>query len=206
MKKEKEKIKQGLLLVTAFLLIGIGYLNYSSLPPEENDSSIIEVASRSDGNDITLGDVEFVSTNAIVENESLSKNENSSSIEFNNYEVEKEEDDDYFENTRIERENMYSQMLETYQKMLSNENISQEQKSIAIQEITNITKIKNSIMIAENLIKNKGFKDVVILVNNNSASVIAKSQKLENEEIAKIQNIVSRELEIEASNINISGK
>ena len=46
----------------------------------------------------------------------------------------------------------------------------------------------------------------MILVNNNNASVIVKTQKLENEEIAKIQNIVSRELAIEVGNINISNK
>ena len=101
---------------------------------------------------------------------------------------------------------MYSQMLEIYQDMLDNEDVSVEQKSVAGQEITSITKIKNGIMIAENLIKNKGFTDVVILVNNNIASVVVKSQKMENEEIAQIQNIVSRELGIEATNINISNK
>ncbi len=116
------------------------------------------------------------------------------------------EKDEYFEKTRIERENMYSQMIDTYQKMVSNNDVSAEQKMIASQEITNITKTKNGIMIAENLIKNKGFTEVVILVNNNNASVIVKTQKLENEEIAKIQNIVSRELAIEVGNINISNK
>ena len=81
---------------------------------------------------------------------------------------------------------MYSQMIDTYQKMVSNNDVSAEQKMIASQEITNITKTKNGIMIAENLIKNKGFTEVVILVNNN--------------------NIVSRELAIEVGNINISNK
>lgn len=101
---------------------------------------------------------------------------------------------------------MYSQMIETYQKMLDNSEVSTEQKSIAGQEITNLTKLKNGIMISENLIKNKEFEDVVILVNNNVASVIVKARNLKNEEIAQIQNIVSRELKIEASNINISNK
>ena len=160
-------------------------------------------------NDITLGDVELVSTNAVVENEEILRNSNilnsiSSSTSFTN--SEKAEEDEYFEKTRMERESMYSQMLEIYQDMLDNEDVSAEQKSIAGQEITSITKIKNGIMIAENLIKNKGFTDVVILVNNNIASVVVKSQKMENEEIAQIQNIVSRELGIEATNINISNK
>ncbi len=194
---KKEKIKQIFLISLAAILIGIGYLNYN----EDYDKEIIEVASRTSENDITLGDVELVSTNAIVENNGNFEditNENT-----NNVNIIEEE---YYTKTKLERESMYSQMIETYQKMLENDTISAEQKAIASQEISNITQIKNGIMIAENLIKNKGFEDVVILVNNNIASVVVKSKKIEEEEIAKIQNIVSRELGIEAGNINISNK
>ena len=101
---------------------------------------------------------------------------------------------------------MYSQMLETYQKMVDSNQISNDQKAIAIQEINHITSIKNAIMIAENLIKNKNFEDVVILVSNNNASVIVKSSNLNPEQIAQIQNIVCRELGIKSENINISQK
>ena len=61
-------------------------------------------------------------------------------------------------------------------------------------------------MIAENLIKNKGFENVVILINNDTVSVIVKSPNLNKEQISKIQNIVSRELNVEMSNISISNK
>lgn len=114
--------------------------------------------------------------------------------------------DQYFSATRLERETMYSQMLETYQKMVDSNEITNDQKAIAIQEINNITTIKNAIMIAENLIKNKNFQDVVILVSNNHASVIVKASSLNAEQIAQIQNIVCRELGIESENINISQK
>ena len=61
-------------------------------------------------------------------------------------------------------------------------------------------------MIAENLVKAKGFEDIVIFSNSNSVSVIIKAEKLEPEQIAQIQNIVSRELEVSAEQINISTK
>lgn len=114
--------------------------------------------------------------------------------------------DEYFSSTRLERENMYSQMLETYQKMIDSKEITNDQKGIGIQEINNITNQKNAIMIAENLIKNKGFEDVVILISNNTASVIVKAGTLSNEQIAQIQNIVCRELSFELENINITQK
>ena len=163
---KKEKIKQYVLIFLAIFLIGIGYFNYD----ENYENEYIEVASRVSTNDITLGDVELVSTNAVVENNEIFENvtytnEVSTGSISSSITEELVEDNEYFAKTRMERESMYSQMIETYQNMLKNEDISVEQKSIASQEITNITKIKNGIMIAENLIKNKGFDDVVILVN-----------------------------------------
>ena len=113
---------------------------------------------------------------------------------------------EYFSATRLERETMYSQMLETYQKMVDSTEITNDQKAIAIQEINHITNLKNAIMIAENLIKNKNFEDVVILVSNNNASVIVKSSSLNPDQIAQIQNIVCRELEMKSENITISQK
>ena len=75
-----------------------------------------------------------------------------------------------------------------------------------MQEISNISNIKNGIMISENLIKNKGFEDVVILVNNGKVNVIVKYSNLTKEQISQIQNIVERELNVTVSDINISSK
>ena len=101
---------------------------------------------------------------------------------------------------------MYSEMIETYQDLVESEKTPQDQKAIAVQEISNLTNKKNEIMIAENLIKNKGFKNVVILINNEIVNVVVESENLTQEEISKIQNIVSRELNAEISNINITNK
>lgn len=113
---------------------------------------------------------------------------------------------DYFVGSRLERDKMYSQMLETYQGLLESSTISPEQKNISSQEITNINNRKNSIMIAENLIKNLGFEDVVIFVNDNSTSVIVKAEKLSEADVAQIQNVVCREIGVDVETIHISLK
>ena len=61
-------------------------------------------------------------------------------------------------------------------------------------------------MIAENLISTKGFANSVIFVNDNSVSVVVKSENLSPEQIAQLQNIISRELKVEIENIHISHK
>ena len=97
-------------------------------------------------------------------------------------------------------------MLETYQEIYNNTSSTAEQKSKAIEEIANINKQRNAIMISENLCLAKGFEDIVIFFNNNTVSIIVKAKELKPEEIAQIQNIVSRELGVGAEFINISSK
>lgn len=214
LKYNKEKIKQILLTCIAFSLIMVGYLNYNL---DKKEGQNIEVSAET--NDINLGDVQLVNskpqedTGSIVSNDELNlpiiedngsneinKNTNESNIK-ENVEI-----DNYFEETKIERDRMYSEMIETYQKLINNEQTPSDQKAIAAQEISNLTNQKNGIMISENLVKNKGFENVVILINNETVSVVVKASNLNQEQISKIQNIVQRELKVEISNINISNK
>ena len=101
---------------------------------------------------------------------------------------------------------MYSEILETYQNLLANNATSEEQKSLSTKEINTINNRKNSIMIAENLIKNLGFDDVVIFVNDNSVSVVVRADTLQEADVAQIQNIVCREISVPAEIVHISVK
>lgn len=212
------KKNQLAILVIALMLVTAGYLNYIS-----NQEALQTGTNTVEGSDqyTAIGDATLVNSGELleekdkqnilntIENAQASTNtventvENSSSIQTN---AEAKNNDDYFTSSKLQREKMYSQMLETYQKILENNSISQEQKGISEQEIAKINQTKNAIMIAENLISTKGFENSVIFVNDTSVSVIVKAEKLEQEQIAQIQNIVSRELKVELENIHISNK
>ena len=99
---------------------------------------------------------------------------------------------------------MYSQMLETYTRILENEKISADQKDIAENEIKNINDTKNAIMIVENLFETKGFENAIVLVNSPSVNVVIKGEELNTEQVAQIQNIVQRELKTDIENIHIT--
>ncbi|MBR3002101.1 MAG: SpoIIIAH-like family protein [Clostridia bacterium] len=113
---------------------------------------------------------------------------------------------DYYAKSKLERDSMYSQMIETYEKILNSSNSLETQKQTATQEITKINEIKNKTMICENLIQTKGFENCVIFINDESVSIVIRAEKLNTEEIAKIQNIISREFKVEIENIHISTK
>lgn len=200
------KRNQLIILVISLMLVTAGYLNFTSTNAQDNTKETVA----------ELGDATLVNSNK-VENENVVEN----SVEQETPKEEKKEEeevvkptnaettpkeDTYFTTSKLERENIYSQMLETYQEIYNNTNSTQEQKEKAIEEIAKINERRNAIMIAENLILAKGIENVVIFANENSVSVIAKAETLEPEKIAQIQNIVSRELEVGAEIISISTK
>ena len=122
-------------------------------------------------------------------------------------ETKTENETDYYANAKLNRDKMYAEMISNYEKIINNQNASEAQKSIATQEITKINNTKNPIMISENLIGTKGFNNCVILVNDGSVNVVVNVQGgLNKENVAKLQNIVSRELKVEIDNIHITEK
>lgn len=220
------KKNQIILFVGALMLVVAGYLSLSKT--SQDISNLIPTSVVADTEEMAaLGDAKLVNANAVTENtitntenentvtnegieeENIKQNtiETGSTVEENSTKSEDStENEDYFTKSRLERDTMYSQTLETYENMINNDNISENQKSIAQQELTKINNQKNAIMIAENLIKVKGFEDLIIFVNNENVSVIIKADKLEEKDVAQIQNIITRELEVSVENINISNK
>lgn len=205
------KKNQVIISVIAIMLIAAGYMNYTA-----NNKQTLQTAALKDSEKYgDLGDATLVSTNAVFENVeetgALVENtpENIETVTENTVSetsVPAVSDNQYFAESKLEREKMYSQMLESYQKIINNSQISDKQKAISQNEIKKINDTKNAIMISENLLKNKGFEDLIIFVNGDSISVVIKAKELTQEQIAQVQNIIVRELKADIENIHISNK
>lgn len=194
------KRNQLVILVIALVLVTAGYLNYSSMN-ENNENTVMTSQIVAE-----LGDATLVSSTDI-ENEEVETTQNEEIEQIDEQVLTSATTEDtYYTSSKLERDNMFSQLLETYQEVYNNVNSTAEQRNTAISEMAKINKTKNSVMISENLIKTKGFEDVVIFVNTNSISVIIKAEEISSEQIAQVQNIISRELEVGAEIIHISTK
>ena len=167
----------------------------------ENNKQISEESSQQNGS--KEGDNKIEETNSSALNSASS---NSNATNNNTAETSSNVSDDYFTKSKLERDTMYSQMLETYEKVLNSTNAVETQKQSATQEITKINDTKNSIMVSENLLQTKGFNNAIIFVNGDSVSVIIGKEELKQEEVAQIQNIISREMKAKIENIHISTK
>lgn len=205
--KKVLKRNQIVISVIAVMLIAAGYMNYTTNIKQTLDTAALTDSEKYAG----LGDATLVSSSNVDEENKIEENKiEENKIEENQVQTSVKADEDqelqYFAESRLEREKMYSQMIESYQKILQNTAISEAQREIAQNEIKKINDIKNSIMIAENLIKNKGIEDVIIFINGESVNIIVKANDLSQEQIAQVQNIVTRELKVEIENIHISKK
>lgn len=222
------KKNQIIIYVIAIMLMTAGYLNYTTKQGESSIQTSLDIEAKDDSRLADIGDATLVSSSDVVVEDlnNTSNVQNTADISTNEIKESNTNNDtnqiksntteetssnvsnniEYFTKSKLERDNMYSQMIETYEKILNSDNSLETQKQTATTEITKINQTKNSIMICENLIKTKGFENVIIFVNGDSVSIIIGIQELKPEEVAQIQNIVSRELKVNAENIHISSK
>ncbi len=222
------KKNQVIIYVTALMLVVAGYMNFTA---NGDLKSAVQTASSEEELDkmANIGDAQLVSSNVVSENQESVLNEINAKNESTNETLDTENvsttngeknqgnaietsgkassnNDDYFSTSKLERDTMYSQMLETYENILNSSNSLETQKQSATEEIKKINDMKNSIMICENLIKTKGFENSIIFVNGESISVVVKDEQLTTEKVAQIQNIISREMSAKIENIHISNK
>ena len=225
------KKNQIVVFVIGLMIIAAGYLSYTN---NESNNSTLETGVIADSEEMaSIGDAKLVSANVaegnVMEANSITENSSGNNIATNSNEIVNSINevntnsistntisntvetstitvDEYFTSSRLERDTMYSERIENYQDILNNSNVSEAQKKTAQEEIIKLNNEQNAIMIAENLIKTKGIEDLVIFINGESINVIVKGDDLEKEEIAQIQNIITRELEADIANIHIMNK
>ena len=130
----KLKLKKGsvVIYVLAIMLVTAGYWSYIS--KEANTIQTVSMnQNETDGqntNDENLGDATLVSNNELIQEEKEQNGENEKEEQ-----TQTEEKDGYFEESKLSRDTMYSQTLESYQGILNNSNVSEEQKAIVTEEI-----------------------------------------------------------------------
>ena len=156
------KRNQIVVAVIALMLVTAGYLNFAN---QNKESNLIPTSSAADSELMAgIGDAQLVSANETKENNQTQNEtvENTENVATTNKTKEdtasnitqntSAQEDSYFAQSRLDRDKMYSQMLDNYQKILETNNLSSEEKKTAQEEIKRINNEKNAIMIAENLI------------------------------------------------------
>lgn len=217
---KKFKGSEVVIYAVALMLVAAGYFNYMTFENQTQETYSEDVTEIKEET-ANVGDAVLVSNNDVqnttnnasenkakeTQSDDTSKNNEKENKSDDTSENNNQEKDDYYASSKLERDKMYAEMISSYEKILNNSNSSEAQKTIATQEITKINNAKNAIMISENLILTKGFENCIILINDSSINVVVKAkEELKKEDAAKIQNIISREMNTEVQNIHITQK
>ncbi len=113
---------------------------------------------------------------------------------------------DFFVDFRLERERVRSQQIEYLREVMENQKVDEQTRQQAALRWLAITDNMGKEVDAENLIRAKGFADALVILKDNSATVIVRARELTPIEVARIADIVIRGCGIPAENITVQAK
>jgi stage III sporulation protein AH len=191
------KRKQIVILSLVLMIVVAGYLNYSykngSVSVNGKDSGKLGEAvyvDNADGVDNTdlAGDVQVDSK--------ISKTEEASSAS--------KQVNDYFAQAKMDKEEARGINKDSLKEITEDKNASKDAKAKAYDQMMKVIGNSEKEMKVELLIKEKGFNDVIALFGDDgSLDIIIKSPNLTSAQTAQITDIVSRQANVEISNMHI---
>jgi len=114
--------------------------------------------------------------------------------------------DAYFEEARATINMDRNQVISMLTDVIEETKDGTAEKNNATQQKLKIINYMNTEKVVENLIRNKGFTDALVLMTDNSVNVTVNKQEITQSDVAKICDIVMRETGREAGQIVIQSK
>ena len=111
---------------------------------------------------------------------------------------------EYIAGVQLGREQIRAKNKETLMQIINSDQISEEEKQTAIQNLIGLTEVSEKENAAETLLKAKGFVDPVVSITDGKVDVVVNAASLSDQERAQIEDIVKRKTEIGADGIVIT--
>lgn len=111
---------------------------------------------------------------------------------------------DFFEAAKLNREQWRSKYIDTYNDIIAKDNLSEESKQVAVNALINLNKIKEAENAAETLLGAKGFTDSLVFMRDKRVDVVVNAEKLTEQDLAQIMDVVKAETGMKASQIHIN--
>lgn len=200
------KRKQIVILSLIMLILVAGYLQYSykrsSIPTDTQDVGK------------STGDSVFVDNSKTTDNTQSTSKVQSTKDTTNNKDKSSDNSvkdtaskkaNDYFAQTKLDLETQRSKDMETLKSITQDTNADTQSKKSAYEKIMKLTELseKETKMVA--LIKQKEFSDVIVIANEDgNVNVTVKSPTLTSSQVAKIADIVSRQMNITLNKIRVN--
>ncbi|WP_033167783.1 SpoIIIAH-like family protein [Clostridium sp. KNHs205] len=111
---------------------------------------------------------------------------------------------DFFSATKIKRENTRSENYETCMDIIKAENLSEENKQVAVNELMEIERIRDIETASEIMLEAKGFSDTLVYMQDKRVDVVVNAEKITEQDLAQIMDVVKSQTKMKASQIFVN--
>jgi stage III sporulation protein AH len=194
------KRRQIVMLSLVLMVVAAGYLSYSS----KKSSSMLSESKAS-----KVGEAVFVGNDKVTTNNSEEKKNEEKDVENSVkgtqwLDMASKEANDFFSRTKLERETRVSKDSDSLKSLSQDTNISKEAKDKAYDQMIKVVQTSQREVKIEALIKEKGFKDVVVLCGDDgSMDIVVKAPTLNSTLTAQIADIASRQGNLPMNKIHV---
>ncbi len=119
---------------------------------------------------------------------------------------ESSEASDYFVSYHMQRSTMREKQLEAYYQVLMNPNATKQQLQNANSKIEEMNKQDKAESTLEEMIRETGFKDAVVMKDTNHVDIIVQSKELTRTKAVQIVEMVQKQLNVPATQISVAYK
>lgn len=199
------KKNQMMIAALAVMIAAAGYLNYSGkiFPKEKKAQETGAELANQELLDISEEDLE---ANASTEIESQDKTGEDGSVEGTPGEavLTSGTANAVVAEAKVTREQVRAKNKETLQQIIDSENLSEEQKQDAVNQMVAMTDLAEKEVAAETMLASKGFSEAVVSLTQDGADVVVNAAELSDANRAQIEDIITRKTGIAAQNIVIT--
>lgn len=199
------KKNQMMIAALAVMIAAAGYLNYSGkiFPKEKKAQETGAKLANQELLDISEEDLE---ANASTDIESQDKTGEDGSVEGTPGEavLTSGTANAVVAEAKVTREQVRAKNKETLQQIIDSENLSEEQKQDAVNQMVAMTDLAEKEVAAETMLASKGFSEAVVSLTQDGADVVVNAAELSDANRAQIEDIITRKTGIAAQNIVIT--
>ena len=205
MKKKNVQKNQVIIAALAVMIVLAGYLNFRT-GGMEADSSVLSNASVEDESSSEAEEVLLELTENDLQEIEVADEEEMSDLEASETDTPENVGEAVLTSTvvaqnfsaqaKLNREQMRSKNKEALIEVINNENVTDDLKQSAMEDLMDMTNRSEMEIAAENLLTAKGFENSVVSLTKDSCDVVICRETLSDSERAQIEDIIARKTDI----------
>ena len=198
------KKNQIIIAALAVMIAAAGYLNYSGRLFSEEEDAQEANADLASQELLDISEEDLASASGDIESQDSEAEDGSVEGTPGEAVLTSGEVSGVVAEAKVTREQVRAKNKESLLEIIDNENLSDEQKQEAVNQMVAMTEIAEQEAAAETLLASKGFSEAVVSLTDESADLVVNAAELSDANRAQIEDIVTRKTGVAAENVVIT--